>query len=97
MRKKFRKIKFTDHHLFKERPSREKHVLVLYGKYKGKEGLVTWHGLSGFSRPLHKNMWVAHAIGREGYRVKVKTKFNEEFFVDAEQVEVIHKEAQGEH
>jgi hypothetical protein len=64
-------------------------VQVLHGKHKGKTGLVIWHGLSGYSRPLHRNIWVAHAVGREGYRVKIKTNSNEEFFTDAKHVEVI--------
>lgn len=93
-KKKFKKIKPVDPELFKGWPSREKHVRVMHGKHKDKIGLVTWHGPSSFSKPLHKNIWVAHAIGREGYRVKIKTKTNEEFFVDAEHVEVIRKEGQ---
>lgn len=72
-----------------KRPSREKRVKVLHGKHKGKIGLVTWHGPSGFGHRKHKDIWVAHAIGREGYRVKIRTQYNEEFYVDAEKVEVI--------
>jgi hypothetical protein len=73
-------------------PAVGKRVRVTKGKNAGKEGQVTWHGRNEYydNRYTTPAMMMLQDInGREGFRVRVCTA-TEKFFVNAENVEVIH-------
>lgn len=74
-------------------PSVGKTVKITDGrKYKGKEGIVIYHGINKF---VDRRYWtdaqyhLRDMIGRYGFYVKVKTADNEVFSVPAEYTEVI--------
>lgn len=85
-----RVIKNTSH----GRPSVGKRVVVTDGKkYKGKIGIVRWHGVNKYSDAFryadNAQSAMREITGKWGYRVRVETDNGESFFVDADKVEVV--------
>jgi len=80
------------------RPSKGKHVLVIYGKHAEKEGIVTWHGIDQYASTRYKTGAQLHLrdlMGRSGFRVRIDTG-TENFFIDADKVDVIKSAAKDE-
>ena len=76
------------------RPDKGKRVVVIDGrKYKGKSGVVFWHGADKFS-PAWRYSDAAQRVmteimGRYGYRVGIEADDGTRFFVSADKVEVL--------
>ncbi len=82
--------------VYKQRPSRDKRVKVVRGrKYVGESGIVCWHGVDKYDTSYRymndAQICLRDMIGRLGYRVKIRTESGYEFFVSADNVEVINE------
>ena len=75
-----------------QRPSVGKRVRVSSGKFRGRVGIVRWHGPDKYARDYYRTpaqLDLRDLRGRDGFRVRVESDDGESFFAGADQVEVI--------
>jgi hypothetical protein len=73
-------------------PTIGKTVCITRGKYKGSEGVVTWHGRDKFYDLRYRTEPQLHMMdmrGREGYNIRVRTYGGDVFFTKANYAEVV--------